>query len=53
MISKKRFSMEKLGRDNIEYFFRNKGIVSIVRTLHKDELIVASEEGRGCRFIIQ
>lgn len=44
MISKKRFSMEKLGRDNTEKLFKSKGIVPYVRTLHKDELMVALKQ---------
>lgn len=38
---KRRFSMEKLGRDKIEDFFTNEGAVSRVRTLSKDELVLA------------
>lgn len=41
MNSKRRFSMEKLGRDKIEDFFVRQGMTSQVRTLSKDELILA------------
>lgn len=44
MVTKKRFSMKKLGRDKIEEFFESQGVIPHVRTLDKDELIAALKQ---------